>query len=103
MSHKHIGIGAIFILIGALILSPLDDLFVLLPLSVITETPELIPMVWAIGGICLAIGIVLVGKTFLYRYGIIGKAIARHPVVLLGSIILISIFIYLVISGNVAI
>jgi len=101
MNYKHIGIGTIFIIIGALILSPIDDILVLIPASIALDSPEILPLVWMIGAILLGIGIVLVGKSFLFHFGTIGRAIARHPVVLLGSIIFVSLVIYLIASGAI--
>ena len=70
----------------------------LIPLSTVFG-PELIPLVMALGAICLAIGIFLVGKSTLVHMGWVGKTVAHHPVVILGVILVICFFVYWWLTG----
>jgi len=94
MNLKHLSFGAICLLVGITILSPFDEIFILLPLSTVVG-PEIFPVVMIIGVILLSIGIVFVGKSTLYHFGLIGRAIAHHPRIILGSIFVISLLVYL--------
>ena len=85
MHFKHLSIGAIFIAVGIAILSPFDDIIILIPASMVFGI-EIFPAVFLIGAICVAVGIFLVGKSTLMHYGFVGKAIAHHPAVILGFI-----------------
>ena len=95
MNLKHLSIGLIFLIIGLSILSPFEEIFILIPLSIYLDVPELVPLVTVVAAICLGIGIFLVGKSSLRHFGLIGKVIAGHPVVMIGSIIIIAGLIYL--------
>ena len=64
MHWKHLSIGSILIIIGIVILSPFDEIFILLPLSTIVGV-EIFPIVIFLGAICIGIGILLVGKSTL--------------------------------------
>ena len=90
MNFKHLSLGALFLLIGVALISPMDDFLVLIPLSIYLESPEIIPLVTFVGAILIGMGIFLVGKTTLVHMGVLGKAIAHHPVVIVGSIFVIS-------------
>ena len=65
-------IGSICILLGISIFSPLDDIFLLVPLSFVFG-PWIIPLVTGIGILLLGIGVYLVGRSRL-----IPNPIAHH-------------------------
>jgi len=90
VNFRHLSIGMIFLLIGLTILSPFEEIFILIPLSVYLDVPELVPVFTFIAAICLGIGIYLVGKSSLYHFGIIGRAVAHHPVVILGTVVVVA-------------
>jgi len=69
---RHLIIGSIFLLIGLSIFSPLDEIFIVLPLSVIFGV-WIIPFALMIAIICLGIGVYLVGRS---KY--IPNPIAHH-------------------------
>ena len=100
MNFKHLSIGAILIFIGIAILSPIDDLIVLLPLATILG-PEIFPAVMGIGAVCLALGIFLVGKSTLMHYGLIGRTVAHHPVIVLSTVIIVSVLVYCWLNGGI--
>lgn len=97
MHFKHFTIGVILFLIGLSILSPFEEIFVLIPLSYSVGHPEIVPVFTAVAALCLALGIFLMGKSALMKYGMIGKTIAHHPMVIIGTIITICIVVYWVI------
>ena len=99
MNFKHMSIGMLCLLIGVMILSPLDEMIILIPLAYYTSSPEILPGVMCIGAILLAIGIFLVGKSTLVHMGVIGKTVAHHPVVIIGSVFIVSLFLYCWITG----
>lgn len=90
MNFKHLSIGFILLVIGLSILSPFEEIFILIPLSIYLDIPELVPLFTIIAALCLGAGIFLVGKSSLRHFGMIGKAIAHHPVVIIGSIIVLA-------------
>ena len=70
-------IGLICLIVGIALLSPLDDIIILLIFGV-----QALAIVWAIGAVLTAIGIAILGTHILLSMGWIGIAIARHPAVL---------------------
>lgn len=90
----------ILVVVGIAILSPFDDLFVLLPASVVFG-PEIFPIVLIFGVLCLAIGILLMGRSVLLHFGLIGRTVFRHPVVVLGTILVICILVYCWLTGTI--
>jgi fumarate reductase subunit C len=79
-------IGAILIAIGLFIISPLDEIFILLPLSAIVGV-WVFPVAIFIGLMCLIIGALLTGKNFI--------PLLKNPIVLLFVIIAIIISLHI--------
>ena len=82
-----LAIGIILFTIGLFLLSPLDDIFILLPLSLILGF-WVFPVAVFISLICLIIGAVLIGKHLL--------PLLENPVVLI--MLLISFFVFLYVA-----
>ena len=95
MNLKHLSIGVILLIIGLTVLSPFEEIFLLVPFATSIGHPELIPAVTGIAILCLIAGIYLVGRSALMHYGMAGRAIAHHPVVILGVAVVICIVAYL--------
>ena len=69
---KHLAIGSILILIGLSIFTPVDELLIVLPLSLIFGA-WIIPLALGIAILCLGLGVYLVGRS---KY--IPNPIAKH-------------------------
>lgn len=58
---KHFSIGIILLIIGLTIISPIEELFILVPLSIYFNTPNIIIAFNAIAIVCLLGAIYLLG------------------------------------------
>jgi hypothetical protein len=83
-------LGVILFAIGLFILSPLDEIFILIPLSVIFGL-WVFPVAITIGLLCLFIGIILTGRSILpYIY---------NPIVMLMVLIALIVTVYILSRG----
>lgn len=80
-------IGMILFAIGLLLISPLDEIFILLPLSAIYGM-WIFPLFMGIAILCLIIGAVLIGKHII--------PVVENPVVLAMIVVTIIITIWVV-------
>ncbi len=84
-------IGAVLFTIGLLLISPLDDILFLIPLSLIVGV-WVFPVFIAIALICLIVGGILIGKHLL--------PVLSNPIILVCSIVAILIGIYCVLTSG---
>lgn len=98
MIFKHLSIGAVLMIIGVSILSPFEEIFILIPASVYLDMPFLVPVFTIFACICLGLGIFLVGKSALMHMGVVGRVVAHHPLVVLGSVVVLCVVFYLFLS-----
>jgi len=84
-------IGVVLFAIGLLLISPLDEIFILIPLSAIYGV-WVFPLFLFISLLCLIVGGVLVGKHIL--------PFLENPIVMISIAISAIILIYLIISSG---
>lgn len=86
-----IRIGVLLFAIGLLLISPIDEIFILTPLSVVYGL-WVFPLFFFIAIACLVIGGFLVGRHIL--------PFLKNPIILIGLFISITIMIYLLIDSG---
>jgi len=80
-----IKIGVILFGIGLLLISPLDEILILIPLSTVVGL-WIIPLVMVIGLACLLIGAILIGKHLI--------TVLKKPIVMIMFAFTIAILLY---------
>lgn len=85
---KKAAIGSILLIIGLLIISPIEEIFILLPLSIYFDMPELILAFNALAIICL------IGAVYLLGTSAITGPLHRHLKMTLISLFILIIAIY---------
>ena len=86
-----IRIGIVLFTIGMILISPLDELFILLPLSAVVGF-WVFPLFLFIALICLILGGILIGRHIL--------PYLEHPLVMLMVAVSVIIMIYLIVDSG---
>jgi len=86
-----IRIGVILFAIGLLLISPFDEIFILLPLSAMVGM-WVFPVFFVISIACLIIGGLLIGKHIL--------PFLENPLVLICALVSVGVMIYLIIDSG---